>query len=540
MTARIVTAAVLALLLGMLTVQFSNVMRDTDNSRVALIAETQSYATRSKLVKNVDEMLAGLRDVHDYWAGNEGLPPEQWPAYQGADLGRFAGLTRILWVDANGRAQYLRTAQAPTLSASVRLDDVGVAQGMRAAGANVDGEGLLATPERNSDHRVRVVINRAGVGGYLVADIDTQALFDAFLEDESPGYALAVEWRDLTLYTRDTAAQDIPEDWRREGLIRTSMQSLLRVVHTPTADLAEALVTPVLMAVIPLGFAVSGLLGLLIIENGRVNIRANAARKAELEIAKLNRGLEAQVAARTRELADRNADLLTITESVVHDLRGPLNSISMNLDLVAVRGETQFDEEVRDALKRSASGVRHMSEIIERVVGLSMATHATFERKSLPMAPLVEEVFERLNAVEPPPPVTLEVGNLPEAMADERLVGILALNLLGNALRHTRGRDSRIIWVDGCRNADGVTIYCVRDNGAGIDPEDASRIFEPFEQLDGDYDDEHHGGGLGLGLAIAARVVKRHGGRIWAEGARGKEAAIHFTLEPGGDTQEPA
>ena len=539
MTARIVIAAALALLLGMLTFQFSNVMRETDNSRVALIAETQSYATRSKLVKNVDEVLAGLRGAHDYWAENTGLPPERWAGFQAADLGRFAGLVRILWVDANGRARYLRTPQAPTLTSPPPPADAGAVEAMRIIGASIEGEAMLATPQRNADHRIRVVINRPTVAGYLVADIDTQALFDAFLEDESPGYALAVEWRDQTLYRRGAAAEGIPEDWRREGLIRTSMESLLRVIHIPTAELAEKLVTPALMAVIPLGFAVSGLLGLLIIENGRVNVRAKAARKAELEIAELNRGLEAQVAARTRELADRNADLLTITESVVHDLRSPLNAISINLDLIAVRAGTQFDAEARDALKRSASGARHMSEIIERVVGLSMATHATFERKPLPMAPLVKEVFERLSAVEPPPPATLEVGDLPEAKADERLVRILAINLLGNALRHTRGRDPRIISVEGYRNDDGVTAYCVRDNGAGLDPEQARRIFEPFERLD-DEDDELQAGGLGLGLAIAARVVKRHGGRIWAEGARGQEAVIHFTLEPGGETRAPA
>ena len=539
MTTRLVVAVALTLLLGVLTVQLSNFMRDTDNARIALIAETESYATRSKLVRNVDAMLAALRDAHDYWAANATLPPDQWAIYQGADLERFAGLVRILWVDAGGQPRHLRTAGTPALNLPLREEDAGAAEVMRAAGAGVDSEAMLATAADGGDHRVRVVINRGRTGGYLVADIDTRALFGAFLEDESPGYALAVEWRDQTLYERDTPASDIPADWQRDGLIQTSMQSLLRVVHTPTADLAEALITPALMAVIPLGFAVSGLLGLLVYENGRVNVKADAARKAEAEIAKLNRGLEGQVAARTRELADRNADLVTLTESVTHDLRNPLNSISVNLDLLAGRMDSRLDDETRDALGRLGSGVRQMSEIIERVVGLSTAAYATFERKPLAMEKLVEDIFERLHAAEPPPPVTLETGELPDAEADERLVGILVLNLLSNALRHTRGQDARHISVTGHRTESGVTAYCVRDNGRGIDPAQARRIFEPFEHLD-DEDDEPRSGGLGLGLTIAARAVKRHGGRIWAEGTRGSEAAIHFTLEPEDDGRRDA
>ncbi len=96
MTVRIVIAAALTLLLGIVTVQLSSFMRETDNSRIALIAETESYATRSNLVRDVNAMLDALRDTHDYWAANAALPPELWPIYQGADLDGFAGLTRIL------------------------------------------------------------------------------------------------------------------------------------------------------------------------------------------------------------------------------------------------------------------------------------------------------------------------------------------------------------------------------------------------------------------------------------------------------------
>lgn len=306
------------------------------------------------------------------------------------------------------------------------------------------------------------------------------------------------------------------------------MDSLLRVVHTPTSELAATLPAPVLVAVIPLGFAVSGLLGLLVYENGRVNVRADAARQAETQIAELNRGLEQEVAARTRELASRNADLVTISESITHDLRSPLNALAMNLELIGQEASERLAGEEYEAFERSRSAVRQMAGIIERVVGLSMATHATFERERLAMSALVREVFEQLHAAEPPPPVKLELDELPDIDADDRLVRILVLNLLSNSLRHTREQSERVIRVssyhEGCES-----VFCFRDNGPGFDLDMAQRLFEPFTQ--GDDVGEGSTDGVGLGLAIVARVVDRHGGRIWAD-SRDATPAIHLTLAP--------
>jgi len=535
MTSRLIVAAVLTLVLAFLTVQVWEFLRNTDNSKIALIAESESYATRSRLIRQIDAMLDGLRDVHDYWDAYASLPLDEWPAYQGADLDQFSGLVRVLWVDEASGRQFLRTAQQPALNVAPGQDQRSAVERLRSDAEGIRGEAMLGPYPVDNGHRIRVAINRVAGSGLMIAELHAPSMLGALLQDESPGYAISVNWRDETIFSRGTAGVDIPGDWARDGRIRTSMGALLEVVHTPTAELAASLVTPALALVLPLGFSVSFLMGLLVCENGRVNVRAKAARKAELKIAELNKGLEGQVAQRTEELASRNADLVTITESVTHDLRSPLNAISVNLALVEQRVGDDLGDTEREAFTRITSGVRRMTEILERVVGLSLAAHSTFEPETLSMKELVTEVFDQLQSVEPPPPASLELGGLPEVEADDTLVRILVLNLLGNALRHTRGKDPRRIWVSGEASSAAQVTYCVRDNGCGLAEGDAERIFAPFETSAGGNSD-----GRGLGLAIAERIVKRHGGCIWAEGKKGEGTAIYFTLCPGGEHQTHA
>ncbi len=537
MTTRLLIAAVLTLVLVFLTLQASSFLRDTENSNIALIGETESYATRSRLIRDIDAMLQALRDAHNYWAANAARPPGEWPAYLGADLTQFSGLEALVWIDDARGVQFLRNPQQPALDVPPGQDQALAMQRLREDAARVRGEAMLGPYAGDDGYRIRVVINHAQAAGLMVAEINAPAMLRAFLEDASPGYAIEVTWRDETLFSRDTAAIEIPGDWARQGRIRTSMGALLTVVHTPTAELAASLVTPALAAVLPLGLAVSFLMGLLICENGRVNTRATAARQAELKIADLNRGLEAQVTERTAELANLNADLVTITESVTHDLRSPLNAISVNLALIDRRAGSDLSGEAKEALARINSGVRRMTDILERVVGLSLAANSIFERDTLNMEALVAEVFDQLQSVEPGPKALLELGELPAAEGDDTLVRILVLNLLGNALRHTREKDPRRITVSAERGASAAVIYCIRDNGCGLDPEDAKRIFAPFEKLTKTGKSD----GTGLGLAIAERIVKRHGGRIWADGAKDEGAAIYFTLRPDpADTAGPA
>jgi signal transduction histidine kinase len=368
----------------------------------------------------------------------------------------------------------------------------------------------------------------AGRGpAYLLAVVDSQESFGRLLLDESPGYAISVFWNDELLFQRGEAAAGLPESWTREGMIRTSLGSLWRVVHQPTRELVESHNTPALPAVLWSGLAIAVLVGLLLFENGRAESRATAAESAERRLADLNRDLEQQIAERVRELADRTADLETITDSVAHDLRNPLNSISVNTELLQQQFCNELGEEGLAALQRTTSSIKRMTEILDRLLGLSVVSHSIFEREEIDIRTIVTEVFEELNSTEQEPPVELAAEDLPEASADPVLVRTLIMNLISNAIKYTREKPCRRIEV-GSVMEDGVDVFCVRDNGIGFEPESAEKMFRAFERLGGNGEKD----GVGLGLDIAARVVRRHGGRIWAEGRLGEGAAIYFTLKP--------
>jgi signal transduction histidine kinase len=134
-----------------------------------------------------------------------------------------------------------------------------------------------------------------------------------------------------------------------------------------------------------------------------------------------------------------------------------------------------------------------------------------------------------------PDQVQFESGSLPGAVGDPALIGRVFSNLFSNALKYTRGQGSRSIRVEGTMG-DGENTYTVSDNGIGFDPEQASRLFEPFRRLHPSAKYE----GTGLGLAIAAKIVRRHGGRMWAESDGRSGARFAFTLPAARNGNEPA
>jgi light-regulated signal transduction histidine kinase (bacteriophytochrome) len=276
-----------------------------------------------------------------------------------------------------------------------------------------------------------------------------------------------------------------------------------------------------------LGLIIAVLMATLTFENWRAYSRARAAEVAENSLAKLNRNLEHEIDIRTRELSNRNEDLQTITDSVAHDIRNPLSAIAVNVRLLEEKNTGVLDESSLGILKRIAPAVSQMTAILDRMLDLSRVAHSTFSRKELDMGRLVRKIFGELTQNEPPPKVTLELSDLEKVNADKRLVKILLLNLLSNSIKYTRGKEIRTIGVD-CEQKNGVTVYRITDNGIGFSQHSSERMFEAFQRLES----SKAIAGIGLGLAIVARVVWRHGGRIWAKGIPGEQAYFYFTLEP--------
>lgn len=367
----------------------------------------------------------------------------------------------------------------------------------------------------------------AGQNGAIAVLLDAEAVFEDWLVHTSPWVALRIVHDERVLFTRGELDASVPEQWQRQVPIRLPGGAQL-VLHQAPLPATTRLMTAPATSMLPLlGLVISVLMGTLAYENARARHRAKSAERAEQELDRMNRDLE-------RLVEERTVDLRTVSDSVAHDLRNPLNAIAANVELVRYRFREGLGREGDEILQRIPRSIGQITAILDRLLGLSTLSHAEFERQPVDLRSLAREVFNELIVAEPPPPVDLELGPLGEVQADPLMTRLLLMNLLNNAIKYTRDQSQRTITVS-CEDQDGETVYCVRDNGQGFEEESARRLFEAFQRLGQSKSVE----GFGLGLTIAARVVHRHGGRIWAKGERGSGAAFFFTLAPPPDGGAP-
>lgn len=529
MTLRLLLALLVSLIVGVGVVRGWVSLKHSNEEQIARLAETESYATRAQLVRNVERAIAALENTRSFWATYGTMPRAEWQGDVEVELAAIPGIRVLLWDDPARGVRFAYTQEHPAFDYRPDEDQWRRYSGLLEHARGAKGDSMVG-PLKDSGGRSYFEVYLADDdnpdGSRLIAVIDAQESLQAFLADESPGYAMKVLWRDEVIYQRGEFSENLPTAWTREGYIRTSLGPLWKVVHAPSAQLVDALVSPAVDLLLLLGLVIAVLMGTLTFENWRAHSRAAAAERAERQLAELNRNLEQQVATRTAQLAQRTADLQTLSDSVAHDMRNPLSVISANLELFEARQDGRLDAESLAPLQRIRPAVRQATDILERMLGLTSATHATFARQTVDMARLARDVWKKLVATEPVPPI-FEIAPLPPVQADPKLVEILLVNLLGNAIKYTRDRPQPRIGIS-CLQNDAATVYAVRDNGIGFDPDRAGRMFEAFERLDRPREEA----GLGLGLTIAARVVERHGGRIWAEGRTGEYAVFYFTLEP--------
>jgi len=247
-----------------------------------------------------------------------------------------------------------------------------------------------------------------------------------------------------------------------------------------------------------------------------------------IENARLYQDLERRVRQRTSELEASNRELEAFSYSVAHDLRAPLRAIDGFSQILFERGADQLEEN-RKYLARIRGAAQHMGRLIDGLLDLSRVTRADLRREEVDVSGLARGVVAKHREADPGRQVTILVEDGVVAHADARLLEIVLSNLLGNAWKFTGKCDDARIELS-TRAGASPTVYFVRDNGAGFDPSYAAKLFGVFQRLHAASDFE----GTGIGLATVGRIVRRHGGRVWAEGAIGQGATFSFTLEADG------
>lgn len=250
-----------------------------------------------------------------------------------------------------------------------------------------------------------------------------------------------------------------------------------------------------------------------------------ALKQVERELRDLNRELENKVRERTAGLEAANRELEAFSYSVSHDLRAPLRSIDGFSQALLEDCHDRLDEQGRDYLYRVRKASQRMGMLIDDLLKLSRVSRAELHPVSLDLSRVVEQITASLAAAEPDRAVTVTVEPGITAHGDPALLRIVMENLLDNAWKFTRYAANPQITF-GQQVVDAEPVCFLQDNGAGFEMTYAGKLFTAFQRL---HSTERYPG-TGIGLATTARIIRRHGGRIWAEAEPDRGATFFFTL----------
>jgi signal transduction histidine kinase len=249
--------------------------------------------------------------------------------------------------------------------------------------------------------------------------------------------------------------------------------------------------------------------------------RALAVRQLRIE----KKRLEENVRDRTEELKIANRELEAFSYSVSHDLRAPLRAVSAFTQALLSEHVTTLNDEGRRLLQNVNAGAAHMDRLITDLLRLSQLNRQALHRQPVRFGELVQRVVDGMVSERAGRNIEFVIADIPTWQVDPGLLQQVFVNLISNAIKFTREREQARIEI-GYR-MDGTTLVCfVRDNGVGFNMKYMNKLFGVFQRLHSADQFE----GTGVGLSIVRRIVERHGGKVWVDGAQDQGATFYFSL----------
>ena len=432
---------------------------------------------------------------------------EQFAANEQAMLGVVSGMSRIalLTEEYADLQPYLEEVLEDPRVRRVVLADV---EGRIVASTQPKDVGMALAPilsrqdEKNLFWRSREITNAAGLLGELAIQFSNEALLRAYSRSRNLGVSIAAIGMGII------AVAGVLTGFLLTRRLERLTQAAGRIArgepgepvglrgHDELAQLGQAFDT----------------MALELAEERRRTARARGE-------------LEQRVEQRTAELAAANEELQTFSYTVSHDLRAPLRSMVGFSQALLEDYEGRLDETGKSYLQRVRRGAERMDTLIDDILELSRAARSELNRQTVDLSTLVQEIHAKLKQQTPERTVELSVTSGLEAEGDKRLLQIALDNLLGNAWKYTSKKSIGEIEFGVTQQGD-KNVYYVKDNGAGFDMSYADKIFDPFQRLHNVDEFE----GTGIGLATVQRIIRRHGGTIWAKGEVDQGATFYFTL----------